>query len=86
MREDPNRLTGWLEPDGTFHQCNRTEHADLAYKLIGGETVAFQSGWLALLNCDVACGFGMPAYKQNCTAEQIQWLKEHDYGELLEDD
>lgn len=25
--------TGWLEPDGTFHQCEYTEHLQAAYEL-----------------------------------------------------
>ena len=80
-----NRLTGWLEPDGTFHECKRTEREKVAYELIGGQTAAFQSGWIACLNYDIACGFGIPAYREDCTPEQAKWLTENGYEDFLDD-
>ena len=54
-----NNPTGWLSPQGIFYPCARTEHAEKAIELCGSQEAAFQSGWLACLNWDVACGFGI---------------------------
>lgn len=77
---------GWLEPNGTFHPCLRTEHEEVAYNIIGGSTNAYAKGWIACLGYEISCGFGMPAYKEDCTFEQVQWLKDNGYGEFIEDE
>ena len=90
----PNSLksenTGWLEPDGTFHECEYTEHLSAARELYGTyDTEELAKRGFAQIYWDPIKN-RIDYYLARClTDAQIKWLednnipiREEDVGQL----
>jgi hypothetical protein len=82
-------VTGWLAPDGTFHQCRPRGHVELAAKLadeIAGEHVWYpddflvERGWIRLLRGGVPHEWELNQRQLDTYAELALQVK----GEMLD--
>lgn len=86
----PNSLKddvcGWLDPDGTFHECNYMEHLNMAFDLYGTyDTEALAQRGIVHIFWDPIKNRPDYYIARCLTDTQINWLENNDFTVRSED-